>query len=45
VADVPDPQLHEIAGAELAVYGQVRQGEISTTICDVESYANRPYLL
>jgi hypothetical protein len=45
VADVPYPQLHEIAGAELAVDGQVEKGEISTATCDLESYANRPYLL
>jgi hypothetical protein len=45
VADVPYPQLPEVAGTELAVDGQIEKGEISTLICDLESYANRPYLL
>lgn len=45
VADVPYPQLHEVAGTELAVDSQIKKGEFSTSTCDLQSYANRPYLL
>jgi hypothetical protein len=45
MADVAYPQLHEIAGPELAIDSQIKQGEISATTSDLESYANRPYLL
>jgi hypothetical protein len=42
VADVPYPQLHEVAGTELAVDGQIEKGEISTLICDLEVLCESP---
>src|SRR5437868_120582 len=45
MADVAYPQLHKVAGPELAVDSQVEKGKISTATCDMQSYANRPYLL
>jgi hypothetical protein len=38
-------QLHKIAGSEFAVDSQIKECEISAAIRDLESYANRPYLL
>jgi hypothetical protein len=45
MTDVAYTQLHEIAGPELAIDSQIEQCEISASTGDLESYANRPYLL
>ncbi len=44
MADVAYTQLHEIAGSEFAIDSQIEECEISASIGDLESYANRPYL-
>ena len=45
MADVAHTQLHKIAGSEFAIDSQIEECEISAPIGDLESYANRPYLL
>src|SRR3982074_1648552 len=45
MADVAYKQLHKIGGPEFAIDRQIEECEISALIGDLESYANRPYLL
>jgi hypothetical protein len=40
VADIPHPQLDEVAGAEFAVYGQVEQGKLSAPTSELQTDAN-----
>jgi hypothetical protein len=42
MADIPHPQLDEIAGTEFAVYGQVEQGEFSLSSSELQADANGP---
>jgi hypothetical protein len=37
MADVAYPQLHEIAGPELAIDSQIKQGEISATTSELST--------
>jgi hypothetical protein len=45
VRDVPYPDLHEIAGSQLAVDGKVEQSELTGTLGELQSDADGPDLL
>ena len=44
VADIPDPQLHQIARPQFAVDGEIKQCEFPPTIRELQANSNCPYL-
>jgi len=45
VADIPHPELDQIAGTEFAVYRQIEQGKFATPPGELQTDANGPDIL
>ena len=43
--DVIYSELHQIAGAEFDVDGQIEQGKLPHAFCQLKTYSDRPDLL
>src|SRR5450631_1838522 len=44
VADIPDPELYEVAGSKFAVNGQIEQGEFPPPLGELQTNADGPDL-
>jgi hypothetical protein len=45
MGDVPDPQIHQVAAAQLAINGQVKHGQVAHRMPVLQVNPDRPDLL